>query len=476
MDTFTVITNALRESEADAVRTADAVGYQNHDTGRIMAAVQTVVDTLTPPDGGRYIVGFANVATAGTSLSERRITVSSKPLRDPRLSLIEKAVVIATFAAHEIGHTYITAGKRAALVKSHAEACRFPGSGYHALANLADDIVLEPFMVERFPILRDAFAFTGAWVLRSTQPTLPITRRIEHGQKTSDRFNVALSATRYGDIPEIIWDGERAVEERDWYRAWADRLIALPVTNLDGYIALLDEAWHRMRQPEPEPETQPQPPITDGPVGPSNDEPQPPDEGGSDEPTDGGDEPEGPTGEDEGPTGESDEPEGDEPEGEGGSEGEDEDEDGDETEPTDEGGEGGDDESDDEPEGGDGDDEGGDKGGEGPPPTFGDEDEDEDGEDGEPNGDGDDESHDGDGERHGDESEPNGGQSDGGGDPENDGSDFDKDDVDESTHDQSEADPRETWEQQRADEAIRAYNGTDRLAFGQHGSFTVHWD
>ena len=170
MDTFSIIRNALAASENDP----DKVGLAQDitDTARVVAAVQVVVDALTPPDGGRYIVGFKDIATAGTSLADHRIVVSSKPLRDPDLSLVEKAVVIATFAAHEIGHTYVTRPRRypVDVVKAHNDH-----SGFHSVANIADDIILEPFMVDRYPILQDAFDFTGAWVLRNTAESLPVT-------------------------------------------------------------------------------------------------------------------------------------------------------------------------------------------------------------------------------------------------------------------------------------------------------------
>ena len=69
MDTFSIIRNALAATENDP----DKVGLAQDiiDAGRIIAAVQVVVDALTPPDGGRYIVGFKDIATAGTSLADQ---------------------------------------------------------------------------------------------------------------------------------------------------------------------------------------------------------------------------------------------------------------------------------------------------------------------------------------------------------------------------------------------------------------------
>jgi hypothetical protein len=457
MNTFSLITQSLAASEADEDRNASTLGRDTLLAGRVLLAVQTVVDTLTPPDGGRYVVAFADIGTAATMLGERRIIVSSKPLHDNSLSLTEKAVVIATFAAHEIGHTYITR-PRGTVVKDRADAAGFPFSGYHSVANVADDIILEPFMVERYPILADAFDFTGMWVLRSTKPTFPVVRTVEAGQKTADRFNLMLSATRYGDIPEIVFSGERAIEERDAHRDWARRLIALPTTDHAGFIALVDECWHRICQPEP-PQVE-EPPITCGPTGPG---PKPEPKDGEDEgPTQPGDEPSDEDGEDEGKgkgKGEDDDDEptdepGDEPGGEDG-----DGEDGEDDEPTDDG----------QPGGSKG------KDGDQPTPDFGDEDDDEDGEDGdgEPKPD-DDGTPKGDGESHGESGDDEDhGTSDGGGDPHADGSDFDENEVDASTHTNATSD--DSWEGAQVEKQVREYNGTGSLAFGNHGKVIVHW-
>ena len=252
MDTFSIIRNALAASESDP----DKVGLDDHTitTGRILAAVQTVVDALTPPDGGRYIVSFMDIGTAGTSLATRRIVVSSKPLHDRSLSMVEKAVVIATFAAHEIGHTLVTR-PRGNLIREHN-----PHTGYHAVPNLADDLILEPHMVDRYPILEDAFAFTGLWVLRTTAKDLPKVERVTNN--TTDRFNLLLNASRYPDLPDIVFPDAASIAERDWSRDWASRLIALRLTDHSGFIALCDEAWERIREtvePQPEPEPEPEP-------------------------------------------------------------------------------------------------------------------------------------------------------------------------------------------------------------------------
>ena len=90
MDTFSIIRNALAQSEDDPQKAgldADTIL-----AGRVLAAVQSVVDALTPPDGGRYIVTFENINTAGTNLFEHKVRVSTKPLRDPRLTLVERRV------------------------------------------------------------------------------------------------------------------------------------------------------------------------------------------------------------------------------------------------------------------------------------------------------------------------------------------------------------------------------------------------
>jgi hypothetical protein len=465
MDTFTLVKAALAKSENDTDR--EGLDPRTREIGRVTAAVQTVVDALTPPDGGRYIVGFVDMTTAATDLQARRIIVSSKPLEDRRLTLVEKAVVVATFAAHEIGHTIVTR-PRGTKVQDHN-----PKSGYHAVANLADDIILEPFMVDRYPILADAFEFTGQWVLRTTAKSLP---KVETGRwdSTPARFNTLISATRYGDTTDIVWQNRKALDERTWGRDWAARLIALRLNDHDGFLALCDEAWDRIRTKD-EPIEEPPPPICDGPTGPGGDKP----ERGDDEPKgdkpkpEQGDEPGDEQGEDEGPGGSDDEP------------GEDGDEQGDEPGDDATDGEDGDDATDggDEPTDESGDDgESGDEGGDEPPTDWGDEPgeqgdepgedgEPEDGEDGDP-GDGSDEEY-GDGDP-GRDANGGGGNADASADDLRDEDEWNDDDVDQTTHTEAH---QQHWDysDERAEDAVRTYQNTGTTTFGRHGKMTTTW-
>jgi hypothetical protein len=497
MNTFTLVQRALDATLDDPEK--QGLNASEIETGRIVGAVQTVVDALTPPDGGRYIVSFADIATAQTSLGERRIIVSSKPLRDGSLSLVEKAVVIATFAAHEIGHTLVTRPRRD-LVEQHNRH-----SGFHAVANLADDIILEPVMVDRFPILADAFTFTGEWVLRATakQP-LPKQHRLTADMTTADRFNLLLSATRYGDIADIVFADAATIAERDWSRAWADRLIAAPLDDHDTFLAICDEAWDRVRSTadvEPEPEIEVEP-VTVEVDAEESDE----DEDGDGEDGEQGDPGESDEDEQDGDPGES---EGDDEDGDGGESDDDTDE-GDDT--TDGDGEGeSDTESDTDESSDEGDDEGdsdGESDGEGDEDgddaTDGDAndgpldfDEDNDGDEsdgtdgsGESDGDiGEDSDATGTDPADGDESDDetaagndvpddaNGGGGNNTADdaPLRDEDDFDKDEVDESMHDSAEKDPYD-WDGQRVEQAVRTYASTTVTAFGRHGSITTTWE
>ena len=441
MDTFSLIREAVAASEVDPDHAR--MDIETRTVGRIVAAVQVVCDVLTPPDGGRYIVGFADIATAATSIGDRRIIVSSKPLADRSLSMVEKAVVIATFAAHEIGHTIVTAPRKG-LIEAHNAK-----SGYHAVANIADDIILEPFMVERFPILADAFEFTGLWVLRNTAKALPKVETMRKAMTTAERFNVILSATRYTDTDDIVWNGDAACRERDWARAWRDRLIASPINDHGAFLAHCDELWDRIRS---EADEDPQPPIIneppEGPVGPK------PDDEDEDE-----DEPKGPK-----PEGPIDEPTDDEPDGE------------DEPEPDDEGG--------DEP--------GGDKPGpKGEPkgdPKDGDPNDqptdwddgkgDDDGEPGEdePDTDPGDKPDANDDHRPKDEGEGGGGNSEKEATPQRDEDDFDESEVDKTTHDQAERNPFSQYDGERAEQAVRTFASTTVTSFGIHGSMSTRWD
>lgn len=465
MDTFTLVRSALAASEKDEDR-AD-LPAQTREIGRITAAVQTVVDALTPPDGGRYIVGFVDVSTAATDLSARRIIVSRKPLSDRSLSLVEKAVVVATFAAHEIGHTIITR-PRAALIKAHN-----PKSGYHAVANLADDIVLEPYMADRYPILRDAFAFTGLWVLRNTAKNLP---KVERGgwETTPERFNTLISATRYGDIADIVWADAKARRERDWARGWAARLVAADTRDHATFLALCDEAWERIRTKDAD-EEEPQggggEPCDDGdPTDEPNDEPQPGDEPGEgedgegedgDDATQPGDEP-----------GEDGDEQGDEP-GDDATDGEDGDGDPNEAprDWDDEDGEDGD-------EPGEGEDESDGTDGSGESMDGADESDEQGDEPGDEDGEGDmsgSDVEDGEGQPDSDsDGEGGGGNAHANADDMRDEDEWNDDDVDESTH--SEANP-ERWDYgaSEVEEAIRTYTNTSSTAFGRHGKISTTW-
>jgi len=441
MDTFSIIRDAIAASEGDTSKSglrADVV-----EAGRIVDAVQTVVNALTPPEGGRYVVGFADISTAATSIAERRIVVSSKPLRDLSLSMVEKAVVIATFAAHEIGHTLVTAPRKGRIAAHNDK------SGYHAVANLADDIILEPHMTDRYPILADAFEFTGLWVLRNTAKELPKVHRMRKDMTTAERFNVVLSATRYGDITDIVWADATTAAERDWCRAWRDRLIALRLTDHDGFLATCDELWERIRSEAPEeeqPDEQP-PPIIDEPEGNPGQ-----DEDGDDESDDGEDD--GPGGEDEG----EGNPQPTDEDGEG-EESFEQDENPDFDDATDDGGEGeGEDESDGTDEGvgvkseiADDSDAASESKGEGDDGEMAD--------DAESDGD------------HGDDDEGEGGS----GNPDlRNEDDFDKDEVETSMHDQSER-PAYDYEADRADEQVRQFANTTSTAFGAYGRLSTEW-
>jgi hypothetical protein len=452
MDTFSIITDSLKASESKDVQGLDPFTVL---AGRVTTAVQSVVDTLTPPDGGRYIVGFADVPTAMTELGARRITVSSAPLNDRRLSLIEKAVVIATLAAHEIGHTIVTR-PRGDAVKDHN-----PAPGYHAVANLADDIILEPLMEDRYPILADAFAFTGGWVLRHTVKALPKVMKYEPGMPREARFNLILAATRYGPGDPITWADARSEAERDWAIGWRDRLIATRLRDDATFLALCDEAWARVRTVEPEDEVEtPETPPADEP----GDEQGGDDTGNGQPGLDDAPEPTDEDGEDEGEGGSGESEDGDEdgePGDEPGDGSDDATDDGDDA--TDDGDGDGDGDEDGEGEGNPSDESGGTDGG-GESIDWGDE-SDADGKD------------DGDPKAETDSDAPVREGEGGGGNPNTDGRDEDdwnSEDIDKSTHDQTT--PDESYRAAHIDQAVRVYSNSSVTAFGLHGTIRTVWE
>lgn len=473
MNTFSLVQKALNESAKDTSK-AD-LDFRTIEAGRVLHAVQTVVDALTPPDGGRYVVGFADITSAGTNLTERRIIVSSKPLRDSSLTLVEKAVLLVTFAAHEIGHTIVTRPRKA-LVQEHSSS-----DGFHACANLSDDIILEPVMVDRFPILADAFEWTGLWLMRQSPNPLPKVQRMVPGMETAARFNVLVNATRYGDIPEVVWFDDRARAERDWARDWAKRLKALRLTDHTGFLLLCDEAWVRIRSDEnlPEPEPQPAQGGDEGEPEPSEDESdeqgEPGSEGDAEEGEDDDDADDDADGDDDGDD-ESDDAHDATDDATDDESGEDEPGDGDGESEDGDGDEG--DEGEGEDGSGDADGEGEGEGPGQPDPSitsFNDDDDD----DGESDEDG--ESEDGEGTdtdggtgNGNDDGAGGGGNSAADSNTLRDENDFDKSDVEETTHDSSEGNPLSIAAED-AEDRVRQFASATTTTFGKHGSLPTIW-
>jgi hypothetical protein len=284
------------------------------------------------------------------------------------------------------------------------------------------------------------------------------------GMTTAERFNVVLSATRYGDIADIVFVDTVTLAEKTWSRDWAKRLKALRLTDNDGFIALCDEAWNHIREEADEE------PLQDDQSG-QGDEPDT-DEGDED------DESEGQSGDQSQPGIDEDEDEADEGES-GESEGDDE---GDGASDESEDGEGDEGDASGESESGS---EGGSEGDESDGTTDSGEsmdgasesDAQGEGEGGEPTDanaekDASDDDH-ASGESGGVDGKGGGGNAEAKAPPRSE-DDFAQSEVDQSMHEQSEKDPYD-YSARKAEQAVRTYANTTVTSFGVHGSLPTEW-
>jgi hypothetical protein len=310
---LSIITNALGSRGRAKVKGIE-------DMSGVLHATQSVVDTLTPPSGGRYIVTLKDAATASTDVYGKRIVITAKPLFDSSMTQAEVAEVLTGLVAHEIGHTLFDGVDVTDAIRAHNSH-----PAYFKLHNVLADHRLERRMRVRFPMIGPAFTTMLRWVAKfydyKGRPALVA----EPQMSPMDRFNFGLCAIRYPLGVRWSKDPLTRAERRRW-RSWAeqyteDDTLDLHLTGLDvAYGWLKDEAT-----PEPEPEDEEDEPEIDEPEGFPGPEPDEDDDDDDDDEDEDG--PEGWTDPDDD---DDDEDEGDESEPNGESKDDDEDEDEDE--------------------------------------------------------------------------------------------------------------------------------------------------
>jgi hypothetical protein len=239
--TLSIINDALGRSRTRKVRDIE-------DMAEVMAATQRVVDTLTPPAGGRYIVALKDAETASTDYRAHRIVITAKPLFDSSLTQAEVAEVLTGLTAHEIGHTIFDAHE-AEAVRAHN-----PHPAYHKCHNVLSDHRLETRMRARFPIIGPTFTTVGRWVAKFYRYGDKRAVVATPTMTSLERFNFMVAAVRYPTGVRWSADPLTRAERRRW-REWADRYIA--DDSLDLHLAGCDEAFAWLMEaktPEPEPE------------------------------------------------------------------------------------------------------------------------------------------------------------------------------------------------------------------------------
>lgn len=231
----------------------------HHESGKavlveVLDAVQRVVDALTTPEGGRYVVSLSDQGAASGNLTTKRIVITYKPLTDRALNLAQVTEVMTGLTTHEIGHTVISPLTAKVLDERFSDA-----SGQDPLAkffaNVADDHKLEVYMTARFPGIGGSFRPTAEWVTRQ----YGISGKLFKMSADLDlvgRTNLAIAAFRYPFA--VRWVRNALTRrEREWWQDWASRYA---VTQTEDEIeALLREGLTRLGAPDlSDPEPQPE--------------------------------------------------------------------------------------------------------------------------------------------------------------------------------------------------------------------------
>lgn len=231
----------------------------SHESGRavlveVLDAVQRVVDALTSPEGGRYVVSLSDQGAASGNLLTKRIVITYKPLTDKRLNLAQVTEVMTGLSTHEIGHTIVSPVTQKVLDERFSDA-----SGVDPLAkffaNVADDHKLEVYMTARFPGIGGSFRPTAEWVTRQYGVAGKLFK-MSGDLDLVGRTNLAIAAFRYPFA--VRWVRNALTRrEREWWQDWAARYATTGVDE-DAIEAALREGLTRLGAPDlSDPEEQP---------------------------------------------------------------------------------------------------------------------------------------------------------------------------------------------------------------------------
>lgn len=190
--------------------------YDNSREDGIIAAhemVTSFVNTFSRT-GVRYLVLFdPHISTAGTDMDLHKVVITPAPLLDRNLTVQEAGLILTGLSVHEISHPRYGRGTYDAVKRA------FPNSRAAArVSNVLDDIRIEQRFIDDYPGYAGVFEPTLEYVAKGM-----IARN--GGQQIvptlGDPLNLMTAAVRYESSAD--WSDPGAANERDWWKAWADR-------------------------------------------------------------------------------------------------------------------------------------------------------------------------------------------------------------------------------------------------------------
>ena len=248
MDTFSLIRNALAQTENDPDKAGlDAV---HHRAGRILAAVQTVVDVLTRP------------TAAGTS---SRSPTSPRRARLSPSGASSSAASRCTTRASRWSRRR-SSSRRSPLMRSGTRWSPDRARCWSRSTTPTPATTRSPTSPTTSSLSRTWSSGTRSCGTRSTSPacgsfgprqSLPRSNGSPHDHAT-ERYNLLLHATRYGDIPEVIVSGDAALQSVTG-AGLGGRLIALRSPTTVASSPCATRSWERIREEAPEDEPSPSP-------------------------------------------------------------------------------------------------------------------------------------------------------------------------------------------------------------------------
>jgi len=175
-------------------------------------------------------LGGTGSNVGATYYAGRVITSTTAPLRDERLTLVQRLAVMVGIAMHEAGHARLTSEHAAIVRRSLGRAEWDEREHLPRLGNIASDISLEAETQRDMPGYAGIFAITAWWVATRRGDVNHIARA---PRTQAEALNVGISATRYDPLTTWASDDAALQAERVWWQAWGAKCVGLkPRTHL----------------------------------------------------------------------------------------------------------------------------------------------------------------------------------------------------------------------------------------------------